>query len=89
MEIIDLDQIKRHPAGDELDQLVHQVRGLRAMRDALDRESGLYLCTKDGLVVFGQLQKNEARETRKRIREKIELQIEKVMKEIRKHVDAF
>ena len=88
MQIIELDNLKRNPTGDALEDLVNQVKGLRAMRDALDRQDGLYLSTKDGQV-FGQLLKDEARETRKRIREKIESQIEKTMKEIRKHVDAF
>ena len=81
--IIDVDNIRRDPRGDELEQLAYQLKGLKAMRDALDAQDGLYLSTRDG-AVFGQLTKAESKEPARRLREKISLKIEQAQKEIRK-----
>ena len=88
MQLIDIDNLKRPPQGDELGKLLEQLKGLKAMNAALDSDGGLYLSTKDGHT-FGVLLQAEIEVPRKRMRGKIQKRILEVVKEIRRQTEAL
>ena len=84
-QIIRIEDLERPPHGDQLDELVRQLDGLKKMKEILDSE-GVWLSTKEGYV-FGQLTSDEAKAPRDRIREKITGRISQVIKEIRRQTE--
>ncbi|KPL13635.1 MAG: hypothetical protein AMS26_13705 [Bacteroides sp. SM23_62] len=77
--------IKDPPAGSELSHLTDQVDSLKRYLALLDRD--LYISSKDGLIVYGVLSKEEAEPIRAQLKAGIEKKITEVKTEIRKKMD--
>lgn len=88
MQLIEIDHLNRPPQGDELSQLISQMKGLQDMRAVLDSEYTLYLSTEEGKT-FGKLLKAESAEPKKRFLDEIAKRIEQVKKEIVRRTDAL